>query len=90
MVRLKAQSPEGITRITMFQFHYGSIKGKPSDTNYDTVAQFQFHYGSIKGIEELACQYTELSFNSTMVRLKEKLNKNEHYFNTVSIPLWFD
>ena len=53
MVRLKADEPHGEpTVLTVFQFHYGSIKGVRISANYMTRRGFQFHYGSIKGTRQ--------------------------------------
>ncbi len=56
----------------LFQFHDGSIKGHQVKICQDLCCAFQFHDGSIKGA--LVDGYTihHLSFNSTMVRLKEQ------------------
>ena len=55
----------------LFQFHYGSIKGTYADRLSHDQFLFQFHYGSIKGVKSTGYQGSLVSFNSTMVRLKE-------------------
>ena len=55
----------------LFQFHYGSIKGKTRQYKAELSLKFQFHYGSIKGQSGRAITPLEACFNSTMVRLKE-------------------
>ena len=55
-----------------FQFHTGSIKGRPADCIPGSgLSLFQFHTGSIKGsAEALAALPFGARFNSTLVRLK--------------------
>ena len=53
-----------------FQFHYGSIKINQCGVEGSGRQQFQFHYGSIKISTKTETQQSQMSFNSTMVRLK--------------------
>ena len=54
------------------------------------LCTFQFHYGTIKR----HCAVIQLShifdFNSTMVRLKEKIYADFFRYTQISIPLWYD
>ena len=75
MVRLK-ENPVYTSAVTagVFQFHYGTIKsGKLGEAVYYR-AGFQFHYGTIKSQPAAARSSSCCYFNSTMVRLKVKLN----------------
>jgi len=74
MVRLKAALSVFICACTSsFQFHYGSVKRKDSDTTRLASKVFQFHYGSVKSNMEQFNGNNFKDFNSTMVRLKGKL-----------------
>ncbi len=53
---------------------------------------FQFHTGSIKSCrQESRTSGSATGFNSTLVRLKEHINRGPGAFaRRVSIPHWFD
>ena len=38
--------------MTLFQFHYGSIKSQRVSVGDSFIPKFQFHYGSIKSIKK--------------------------------------
>ena len=76
-----------------FQFHYGTIKRKHDSLYLSTVSTFQFHYGTIKSKDKILVSPIIYYFNSTMVRLKEfinriEANKNEFQFHygTIKSP----
>ena len=51
MVRLKVETGAFLSTLqSLFQFHYGSIKGNCICRNAKQFGTFQFHYGSIKGL----------------------------------------
>ena len=56
--------------VTSFQFHNGSIKSDKTVPAIVKFAKFQFHNGSIKSLADALSPPLDLSFNSTMVRLK--------------------
>ena len=72
MVRLKDAdtTKEWIVRLR-FQFHNGSIKSKQHQAILNFKTGFQFHNGSIKSRVIISEPTLLVSFNSTMVRLKE-------------------
>ena len=49
---------------------------------------FQFHYGTIKSLVSSLFMTLNCRFNSTMVRLKERVVAAGMGFFDVSIPLW--
>ena len=52
---------------------------------------FQFHYGTIKSGEINPEEEKEIAhFNSTMVRLKERVRRLHNGGFHISIPLWYD
>ena len=48
MVRLKGGGGTTFTKMSEFQFHYGTIKSNTLPSLSTTVTKFQFHYGTIK------------------------------------------
>ena len=56
----------------LFQFHYGTIKRKPTSGIGVGLWLFQFHYGTIKRSHASFSDANVIYFNSTMVRLKEQ------------------
>ena len=65
------------------------LKDPDAFTKFD-LATFQFHYGTIKSNRVEAVTDVELTFNSTMVRLKELDKQIEQQWKMLSIPLWYD
>ena len=56
----------------LFQFQYGAIKSISVDVITSPVAPFQFQYGAIKRCIFYLVFLLQASFNSNMVRLKER------------------
>ena len=90
MVRLKDKIEfiDGIIP-NEFQFHYGSVKSAEDYTGNVFAKAFQFHYGSVKSGEYDINTDRVKNFNSTMVRLKEKVGNLCKPAKHISIPLWF-
>ncbi len=71
MVRLKDFSISFLAFAAEFQFQYGAIKGISNAATSFENTLFQFQYGAIKGHQDFHLwQFSVLSFNSNMVRLK--------------------
>ena len=91
MVRLKVDFVKHVMGFfEMFQFHNGSIKRTLIGCDKDRNTMFQFHNGSIKSVIPSNHQNLQISFNSTMVRLKVRSVKPTMKELSVSIPQWFD
>ena len=88
VVRLKDAEPSEQIIITMFQFQCGSIKSLGAAAA--AAALFQFQCGSIKRQMLLCLIAFLLSFNSSVVRLKVIIDRQDFSFEYVSIPVWFD
>ena len=56
--------------VSVFQFHFGSIKSQPNEKDNSDYATFQFHFGSIKSLFGHCFSPYEIGFNSTLVQLK--------------------
>ena len=76
MVRLKDGSSFTELGIRQFQFHYGTIKSTLPEYFRRKLYSFQFHYGTIKRRGTSILPKRIAYFNSTMVRLKERLRKS--------------
>ena len=75
MVRLKVLQQAQIHHLSLFQFHYGTIKSLKRRTDAINYFKFQFHYGTIKSLKSLTAIIRQNYFNSTMVRLKDDIHK---------------
>ena len=77
MVRLKVENIYLISACGRFQFQNGSIKSIFCQRSFLKLVAFQFQNGSIKSVEAvLPVRYLQC-FNSKMVRLKARTNKNK-------------
>ena len=85
MVRLKASFFPFFFLLSLFQFHYGTIKRRVQYTEHQCVTGFQFHYGTIKSSLEMWYIRKIDYFNSTMVRLKA-----QHISNIALICVYFN
>ena len=74
----------------LFQFHYGTIKSHYTDSTATILTLFQFHYGTIKSVRHGKKMAWCRNFNSTMVRLKVRINLTNVPQIPISIPLWYD
>ena len=74
-----------------FQFQTGSIKRNLSTSAAVSCILFQFQTGSIKRAGNSGLRYSDVRFNSKLVRLKamERFARKPLAKN-VSIPNWFD
>ncbi len=57
----------------MFQFQYGTIKSLSQPIAVAHIFWFQFQYGTIKSTASEKRHDLQTSFNSNMVRLKERM-----------------
>ena len=63
MVRLKEGKTGGFTYLlSIFQFHYGSVKRSCGNINSTKPGKFQFHYGSVKRFFRLLLLLPRLAF----------------------------
>ncbi len=69
----------------MFQFYLSSIKREENSKIIDCGTKFQFYLSSIKSLDCIFLLFGPLSFNSTLVQLKESGNKPTIRYNKVSI-----
>ena len=73
-VRLKQGGVDSALASQLFQFHEGPIKTGINPYNAASSGQmFQFHEGPIKTMLEKQQTWSEQSFNSMKVRLKQKV-----------------
>ena len=92
MVRLKVYPCDrGMTGFALFQFHNGSIKSASIPSLSRSMKKFQFHNGSIKSLHHHLWEDINMSFNSTMVRLKASFStttvKTISCFNSTMVRL---
>ncbi len=74
----------------MFQFQHGEIKRFARLLLLGHIALFQFQHGEIKSRTDEETFEREISFNSSMERLKEILFRGKTNSGNVSIPAWRD
>ena len=90
MVRLK--DPDAFTKFDLatFQFHYGTIKSKPSRSRFIQGFYFNSTMVRLKVFFSDSVVLPSANFNSTMVRLKVSGSRSRCSLTAISIPLWYD
>ncbi len=73
-----------------FQFQSGTIKGIQIEGGQVPFSLFQFQSGTIKGMHIELAAFSKESFNSNLVQLKGRTDLSQHYFRSVSIPIWYN
>jgi len=69
--------------MTLFQFHFGTIRSVIDSANTNSLSKFQFHFGTIRSQCDRISDSINSSFNSTLVRLEEATpfaKENEYQF----------
>ena len=91
LVRLKVQGKliKDVIRIC-FNSKLVRLKGYRLTTREVHCQKFQFQTGSIKSVLNKKMKIGYHSFNSKLVRLKAELTPSFRFWDTVSIPNWFD
>ena len=90
MVRLKVIGHAVALNVRPFQFHYGTIKRTPQTQGLKVCNDFNSTMVRLKEIWQWVQTWIEGNFNSTMVRLKASSPDSARFFNSISIPLWYD
>ena len=70
-VRLKHLLLFNLCGLPLFQFHKGTIKTVPLQTENASILEFQFHKGTIKTVVPTLLDILISNFNSIKVRLKQ-------------------
>ena len=90
MVRLKGIQHPIKFRITLFQFHYGTIK-RPLQlsTEYFLIQDFNSTMVRLKGCRNEGA-FAIVQFQFHYGTIKSKVSSGRRIYVAISIPLWYD
>ena len=81
--------------VEALQINYCEIKSKDGKRGISILSLFQFNYCTIKSKTAALSRYCKTHFNSTIVRLKDRVLPIKHranifQFNHCAIKIWYD